>query len=167
MRRALILIAALLAAAGLGALAASGFAGGEAGTEEIEIDPDRELGAVAVQRVADPGAAVIGLERGKGSGGSEQLAFFQTPEPLEIAAHSEEGATLSCPKGYRALGGYYVTGREGTFLGLTAPEVAIPPGSGGSPDAPPSKRNWVIAVYNATDAPDQVDFGVACLRKRS
>ena len=42
----------------------------------------------------------------------------------------------------------------------------MPPESGGGPDAPPSKRNWVIAVYNATDAPDQVDFGVACLRKR-
>jgi hypothetical protein len=166
MRRALILISALLAAAGLGALAASGFAGGEPGTEEIEIDAERELGALAVQRVAAPAAAATGLARGKGNDGSEQLTFFQTPEPLEIAAHSEEGATLSCPKGYKAMGGYYVTGREGTFLGLTAPEVAMPPESG-SPDARPSKRNWVIAVYNATDAPDQVDFGVACLRKRT
>jgi hypothetical protein len=163
MRRALIVISALLAAAALGALAASGFAGGEAGTEEIQIEADRELGELAVQRVEDPGAPAANLARGKGNGGSEQLAFFQTPEPLEIVPGDEEGATLTCPRGYKALGGYYVTGKPGTFLSLTVPEIGMPPGS---VEGPPSKRSWVISVVNTTAEADQVDFGVACLRKR-
>ena len=165
MRRAVIAITGLVAAAGLGALAASGIAGGEPGPPEpIEIDSERELGALAVERVKEPGTAATGL-RGRG-GSSEQLAFFQTTEPLEIASQTEEGATLACPKGYKALGGYYVTGRAGTYLGLTAPEAAVPPSGSDPPDAPPSKRNWVIAVFNTTAETDQVDFGVGCLKKK-
>lgn len=163
MRRAVIAIAGLIAAAGLGALAASGIAGGEAGPPEpIEIEADRELGPLAVERVNGPGPEARANVRGRG-GKSQQLAFFQTTEPLEIAPQSEEGATLACPKGYKALGGYYVTGRQGTFLGLTAPQTAIPPQPDG---AKRSKRNWVLAVYNSTGEPDQVDFGVGCLEKK-
>lgn len=167
MRRSLIAITGLIAAAGLGALAASGIAGGEPGPPPpVAIDADRELGPLAVEPVDRPGEGAAAL-RGRGDNQtSEQLAFFQTTEPLEIAPRTEEGATLACPKGYKALGGYYVTGREGTFLDLTAPEVAVPPAAEDPPGAKPSKRNWVLAVYNSTPETDQVDFGVGCLKKR-
>jgi hypothetical protein len=163
MRRALIVIAALLAAAGLGALAASGLAGGEPGPPAgITFDPDRELGPLAVERVRDPGPSTRSAAGARGTGNG-QLVFFQTPEPFEIAPQTEEGATLQCPKGYKAIGGYYLTGREGTFLDLNAPEIADPPSD--PQTEKPSLRNWVIAVFNSQGEADQVRFGVVCLRK--
>lgn len=163
MSRPLIALAGLVAAAGLGALAA-GIAGGDPPAAPLVIDADRELGPVAVERAGDPGAATR-TARARRRGTNTEVTFFQTTEPLEVAPETEEGATLSCPKGYKAIGGYFVSGRERTFLGLNAPQIAAAP-DGDPAGAPPSKRNWAIAVYNTNLEPDQVDFGVVCLRKR-
>ena len=154
-------MSALLAAAGIGALAAS-FAGGDPrAAGGLAVDDDRRLGRLAVEPVERP-AAQQPLRAKTG----QKLDWFQTPEPFEIAPQTEEGATLPCPKGYRAVTGYYVTGEPGTFVDLTAPEVAVPPST--EPDQEgekASKRNWVIAVFNSTATTDQVLFGVGCLNK--
>lgn len=162
MRRFGLAAAALLVAGALGALAASLAGGDPGGPAAPAIDGDRRLGPLAVEPVAEP-ASRLPLRAGSG----QKLDFFQTPDPLEIAPQTEEGATLPCPKGYRAVTGYYVTGRQGTFLDLTAPEVAVPPSSEPGEEAPEkaSKRNWVLAVFNATTDADQVVFGVGCLNK--
>jgi hypothetical protein len=163
MRRGLAAVAALTVAAGLGALLA-GLAGGDpAAPDGPVIAAERQLGTLAVEPVDRPAD-----RRALRAGDGQKLEFFQTPEPLEIAPRTEEGATLPCPKGYRALTGYYVTGRPGSFLDLTAPEVAVPqpagePATGEEQKA--SKRNWVLAVFNATDEADQVVFGVGCLNR--
>ena len=161
MRRVLIAITGLIAAAALGALAAS-LAGGDPPTELV-IDPDRDAGLVDVERAAGPpDAGSLAAPRGKGEVRAGQLGYFQTPQPFEVLPQSEEAATLPCPKGYKAVGGYFVTGEAGTFLDLNAPQVAYEP-EGTEPT--PSKRNWVIGVYNSTAEPRQVRFGVVCFQK--
>ncbi len=164
MRRTVIAISALLAAAALGALAAGSIAGGERGRSDGPvIAADRELGPLQVVPANPPRSESRSTFARKGKS-EQKLEFFQTPEPLEIASQTEEAATLPCPKGYRAINGYFVTGRQGTFLDLNAPELAVPPGES-EPATKPSKRNWVVGVFNATEQSDQVVFGVACLNK--
>ena len=159
MRRVLIAITGLIAAAALGALAAS-LAGGDQPTELV-IDPDREAGLVEVEPTATPSGAGS-FTRGKREVRAGQLGYFQTPQPFEVLPQSEEAATLPCPGGYKAVGGFFVTGEAGTFLDLNAPQVAYEP-EGTEPK--PSKRNWVIGVYNSTAEPRQVRFGVVCFQK--
>ena len=160
MRRPLIAIAGLLAAAAIGALAASSLAGGEK-TAKLVIDPDRETDLVAVEPSTGPGGATA---RAKAKG-SEQLDYFQSTQPFEVAPQAEEAATLPCPQGYKAAGGFFVTGRAGTFLDLSSPQVAYEP-EVSDPSVKPSKRNWVVGVFNSTAEPSQVRFGVVCLQKR-
>ncbi len=165
MRRSLIALSALLAAAALGAIAANGIAGGDSPTRLV-IDPDRDRGLVAVEP-ASGAAGSAATDRARSGKPGAQIDYFQTTQPFEVAPATEEAATLPCPKGYKAVGGYFVTGRAGTFLDLNAPEVADPPdGSGSSSTTKPSQRNWVIGVFNSTPEPDQVRFGVVCIRKR-
>ena len=164
-RRSLISATALAAAAAAGAIGAVSLAGGDDGAEPGPVvAADRELGSLPVEPVSGPPRGAVSREALRASTG-QKLEYFQTPEPLEIAAGTEEGATLACPKGYfRAVNGYYITGQPATFLDLTAPEVAVRQFEPGT-DPKPSKRNWVIAVYNAKEVADQVVFGVACLSK--
>lgn len=161
MRRTLIAIAGLIAAAGLGALAASSLAGGEP-TAKLVIDPDRETELVAVEPSAGPSGPAARAGKAKGS---EQLDYFRSTQPFEVAPQTEEAATLPCPKGYKAAGGFFVTGRAGTFLDLSSPQVVY------AADFPnesvtPSKRNWVVGVFNSTPETAVVRFGVVCLLKR-
>ena len=161
MRRFGLAAAALLAAAAFGALAASIAGGDPDAPAGPVVDEDRRLGELTVEPVEKPAT-----RRPLRAGSGQKLDWFQTPEPFEIAPQTEEGATLPCPKGYRAVTGYYVTGQPGTFLDLTAPEVAVPPSTEPDQDGEKaSKRNWVIAVFNTTAATDQVLFGVGCLNK--
>ena len=127
------------------------------------IDPDREAALVDVELAeAPPGAGSLAATRGKRGVRAGKVAYFQTPQPFEVLPQSEEAATLPCPKGYKAVAGFFVTGEAGTFLDLDAPQVAYQP-EGTEPK--PSKRNWVIGVYNSTVEPRQVRFGVVCFQK--
>jgi len=156
-KRFLAIAGALAAGAALGAVGLAALAGGDEGAPPLRIDPDRDLERLIVAPATDPPREALRGNRG------QQLDFFQTEEPFVIAAGTEEGATLPCPKGYKAINGYYVSGQPGTLLGLSAPQLAVEDTSGAG--AKPSKRNWVIAVFNTTAADDQVIFGVACLNK--
>jgi hypothetical protein len=163
MRRALIAITGLVAAAGLGALAA-GLASGDPAAKPLEIDPDRQFERLAVEPMA-PGAATARsarVPRAKRAGA--QMEYFQTVDPIEVASGTEEAATLTCPKGYKAAGGFFVTGRAGgAFLDLNAPKIAEAEASGDAAQA--SNRSWVIGVFNTSSEPDQVTLGVVCIRK--
>jgi hypothetical protein len=161
MRRPLIAIAGLIAAAGLGALAANSLAGGEPAARLV-VDADREAGLVAVESSAGPGGAT---RRAGGNARAEQLDYFQSTQVYEVAPLSEEAATLPCPKGYKAVGGFFITARGGTFLDLSSPQVAYANHVSDS-SLKPSNRNWVVGVFNSTAEPQQVRFGVVCLQKR-
>ncbi|MGI8461884.1 MAG: hypothetical protein ACR2OC_09670 [Solirubrobacterales bacterium] len=157
MKRSLVAVAALFAAAALGALGAAALAGGDE-PRDIVIDATRDLGELALEPAEAPAGALRASKE-------QKLEFFQTPEPLEIQPLTEEAATLPCPKDYKAINGYFVSRNIGIFLDLNAPEIAAPvPGEGAT--STPSKRNWVIGVFNSSETePDLIIFGVACLNK--
>ena len=164
MRRTAIGIAGLVAALALGALAGVTLAGGDEPPTPLVLSPDRVLAPIEVEPAPGSGRrAPFAPRRGKKG---QVLSYFQIVEPLTIEPGTEEGATLQCPKGYHAVGGFYVTGRQGTFLDQSAPEISVPPPES-DPDPKPSKRNWVIDAFNSTDQADQVVFGVVCLNKVS
>ena len=149
-----------MAAAALGALTASGIAG-DGAPSRLVIDPDRDLSPVLVK----PGGAGA-RDRARAAGDDQQVAFLETPDPLEVPPLTEEAATLPCPKGFRAIDGYFATSRAGTFLDLSYPQISSPPGSVPEPGSKPSKRNWVLGVYNSSpDIPEQVILGVVCMNK--
>ena len=161
MRRPLIAIAGLIAAAALGALAASSLAGGEPAAKLV-VDADREAGLVAVEPSAGPAGPTSRAAR---ADREEQLDYFQSTQVYEVAPQTEEAATLPCPKAYKAAGGFFITARGGTFLDLSSPQVAYA-NHVSDPSLKPSNRNWVVGVYNSTAETQQVRFGVVCLQKR-
>jgi len=161
MRRPLIAIAGLIAAAGLGALAASSLAGGEP-TARLVVDADRAAGVVAVEPSAGPEGRAA--HRGRAPR-AEQLDYFQSTQVYEVAAQDEEAATLPCPKAYKAVGGFFITARGGMFMDLSSPQVAYANHVSDS-SLNPSNRNWVVGVFNSAAEAQQVRFGVVCLEKR-
>jgi hypothetical protein len=154
MRRPLIAIAGLIAAAALGALAAASLADREP-MQELAVDPDRVPGVLAVEPSPGPGERVARA----GQGRAGQVSYFES-KPLEVAPQTEEAATLQCPGGHKATSGFFVTGQAGTFLDLSSPQRAYT-----SEDA--SNRGWVLGVFNSSPEPSQVKFGVVCLKKKT
>lgn len=155
MRRVSVKVAAICSAAALGALAATSMAGG--GSDELVLSPQRSFEPHRVQEVHRPADATQ-LRAAPRRKRGQKATFLQT-EPVPIAAESEEGARLKCPKRFKAVGAYFASSEPGTLLGLSAPSAAIE-----APDEA-SKRSWLVAAFNASGADDRVIFGVVCINK--
>ncbi len=145
MRISLAGAAAVVAAGALVALAATSIA--DEGGASPAPAADLELERVRVEPVS-PRLA----RRGAKSGG-QALTYFEVPTPLEVPPKTEVAVELSrCPKGSKAVSGYFHPERQGTFLDRSRPVLS-------------TSRMWAIGAYNSTDAPDQVTFGLVCLSR--
>jgi hypothetical protein len=142
MRTSLAGVAAIVAAGGLVALAARGIADDGATTGTPSAGPGLER--MAVERVPARRAR-------RGSGSRRQaLTYFEVPTPLEVPPQTEIAVELSrCPRGSKAVTGYFEPERPGTFLDQSRPVLS-------------TSRMWAIGAFNSTSAPDRVTFGLVC-----
>jgi hypothetical protein len=131
----------------VGALVALGAAGSadDGATDPVpggEVDPTR----VTVE------SADREPQRG-GKRGRQALTYFEVPTPIEVPPKTDVEVVLSrCPRGSKAVTGYFDPEKPGTFLHRSRP-------------APGSARMWTIAAYNSTDTTGRVTFGLVCLSK--
>jgi hypothetical protein len=83
----------------------------------------------------------------------QALTYFEVPTPIEVPPKTDVEVVLSrCPRGSKAVTGYFDPEKPGTFLHRSRP-------------APGSARMWTIAAYNSTDTTGRVTFGLVCLSK--
>ena len=145
MRRTIAGTVAIVAAGGLVALAATGLAG------ERE-DPAGGSAAIESERAAVERVPPRLAPRGSGTR-KQALTYFEVPTPLEVPPKTEVAVELSkCPKGSKAVTGYFKPEQPGTFLDQSRPVLS-------------TSRMWAIGAYNSTDAADRVTFGLVCLSK--
>jgi hypothetical protein len=137
--------AAIVAAGGLVALATTSIADEGGAARAPAADPEVER--VAVERVS-PRLAQRGSARK-----AQALTYFEVPTPLEVPPKTEVTVELSkCPKGSKAVTGYFHPENPGTFLDRSRPVLS-------------TARMWAIGAFNTTDVPDRVTFGLVCLSK--
>ena len=146
MRSSVIAAAGLVALGAVAALAATSLAGGD---DADIVSADRGLHPVAATEVSrDEAAGPAPMRQPRRA--SQKLSYVQT-KPIQIPPHTEEAAEINkCPKGSKAVGGYFATTTDGKFLDLNQPV----------PDAP---RKWRIGVFNSTDVADHAVFGIVCI----
>jgi hypothetical protein len=117
--------------------------GGAPQTPAADLEPER----VAVERVPTRAA-----QRGSREG-RQALTYFEVPTPLEVPPQTEVAVELSkCPRGSKAVTGYFKPERPGTFLDQSRPVLS-------------TSRMWAIGAFNTTDTADRVTFGLVCLSR--
>lgn len=117
--------ASLIAAAAVGALAASSLAGPDegAGAPVLRASDLRQVTAEPVTGGASSAAVPM-----RGGGRPAQALSHVQTQPITIESKTEEGVEVSrCPKGSKAVTGYFETGSPGTFLDLSRPIPDAPP----------------------------------------
>jgi hypothetical protein len=146
MRPKIASAAGLAAAAAIGALAATSLAGEDGG--QATILRDENIREVAAEPLTPAGTTRVPLRAGGRP--AQALSYIQT-DPIVIPPKTEEAVEVNkCPKGSKAVTGYFETGNPGTFLDLSRP----------IPDSP---RRWRIGAYNDTPNADEAIFGIVCL----
>jgi hypothetical protein len=139
-------LALVVACGGLafGVLTAVGLGSGSDGV--TAPGPDREL---TVERVSSPTFGKVAAKRGAGG---PKLAYYETPrdDPIVIDPLETDGGTLSCPRHWHPLSGYFGTDSE-TLLVVY--------------DAVDSRRAWRIMARNFSgSATVEAFFGVVCVK---
>jgi hypothetical protein len=138
-----LIVCAIVAAAGLGAFAATGFGERDASPAELTAT------ALDTHAVGAPPAGAPGVERRRAS---LFKILYRTTDPVSAPAGYSSYTLEKCPKGAGVINGFHV--RTGsTKTGVRA--------AGTFPDG---VRKWTYVIENVNGVPVDVRFGLICLK---
>ena len=138
-----LIVCAIVAAAGLGAFAATGLG------ERDDLPTELTATALGTHAVGAPPAGAPGVAKRRAS---LFKILYRTTDPVEVPTGYSSYTLEKCPKGAGVINGFHVrTGTDKT--GISAAGTV-----------PEGVRKWTYVIENASGLPRDVRFGLICLK---
>jgi hypothetical protein len=100
----------------------------------------------------DFGTRAASPASGPNKAGAARLNYFQTTHTFTVNAQDEDAFAIKCPKGQKAINGYFATSASGAVLDHSAVD-------------PNNTRKWDFALLNVNTS-GSVDYyaGIVCAK---